>query len=41
VRQRWPTRALRFYAERDIEAGEELSFNYGDDYWIGRENELR
>ena len=40
VRQRFPVRTLRFYAARDISAGDELSFDYGDDYWIGREDEL-
>mmetsp|Transcript_1773 Transcript_1773/g.5006 ORF Transcript_1773/g.5006 Transcript_1773/m.5006 type:complete len:218 (-) Transcript_1773:80-733(-) len=39
ARQRWPSRVLRFYARRDILVGEELSFDYGDDYWIGREAE--
>ena len=41
VRQRFPDRRLRFFAARDLEVGEELTFDYGDDYWIGRENELR
>ena len=40
VRQRYPARALRFYAARDIAPGEELSFDYGDTYWSGREGEL-
>ena len=36
------TRGLaRFFAARDLEPGEELTFDYGDDYWLGREDELR
>lgn len=31
VSTRWKT--ARFEALRDIEAGEEIFFNYGDDYW--------
>ena len=41
VRQRFPDRRLRFFAARDLEVGDELTFDYGDDYWIGREDELR
>ena len=41
MRQRFPNRRLRFFAARDLEVGEELTFDYGDDYWIGREDELR
>ena len=41
VRQRFPDRRLRFFAARDLEPGEELTFDYGDDYWLGREDELR
>ena len=41
VRQRFPDRRLRFFAARDLEVGEELTFDYGDDYWLGREDELR
>jgi len=40
-RQRWPIPALRLFAARDIKAGEELCWNYGQDYWRGRENMLR
>ena len=41
VRQRFPDRRLRFFAARDLEVGDELTFDYGDDYWIGRMDELR
>lgn len=40
VRQRFPDRRLRFFAARDLDVGEELTFDYGDDYWIGREDGL-
>ena len=40
VRQRFPDRRLRLFAARDIAPGEELTWDYGDSYWIGRENEL-
>ena len=30
-----------FVSIRDIEIGEEICFDYGDDYWLGREDELR
>ena len=40
VRQRFPDRCLRFFAARDIDPGEELTFDYGESYWIGRESEL-
>ena len=40
VRQRFPDRRLRFFAARDIAPGEELTWDYGASYWIGRENEL-
>ena len=40
VRQRFPDRRLRFFAARDIAPGEELTWDYGESYWIGRENEL-
>ena len=35
VRQRFPDRRLRFFAARDLDVGEELTFDYGDDYWMG------
>jgi len=40
VRQRFPDRRLRFFAACDLEPGDELTFDYGDAYWTGRENEL-
>ena len=30
-------RGVRFFAKRDIAAGEELCFDYGADYWAGKE----
>ena len=33
---RKPGGFVNLYASRDIEAGEELSFNYGRDYWIAK-----
>ena len=41
VKQRFPDRRLRFYANREIAPGEELLFDYGETYWTGREGELR
>ena len=38
--QAWPFRAKRLFAARDIAAGEELQFDYGRDYWRGREEKL-
>ena len=40
VLQRFPDRRLRLFAARDIAPGEELTWDYGASYWIGRENEL-
>lgn len=40
VKQRFPDRRLRLYAARDVAAGEELFFDYGDSYWTGREGEV-
>uniref|UniRef100_A0A7S2B2U6 SET domain-containing protein n=1 Tax=Octactis speculum TaxID=3111310 RepID=A0A7S2B2U6_9STRA len=36
--QRFPTRRIRFFTARDIKVGEELQWDYGADYWIGRED---
>jgi len=33
-------RALRFFVTRDVQSGEELSWDYGTRYWVGRENEM-
>ena len=41
VYQRWPVRRVLFFASRDIAAGEELQYDYGDKYWAGREDLLR
>jgi len=41
VKQRLPFRALRLYAARDIQAGDELLWDYGPDYWRGREDKRR
>ena len=38
--QRFPTRVVRLFARRDIAASEELCWNYGDDYWRGREDQM-
>ena len=38
--QRWPERVVRLFARRDIEVGEELCWNYGNDYWLGREDQM-
>ena len=32
---------IRFYAKRDILAGEELRWNYGKNYWRDRENKKK
>lgn len=40
VKQRWPTTVLRFYAGEDIMPGDELFWDYGPDYWTGRESEV-
>ena len=41
VRRKWPQEPrVLFFAARDIEAGEELCFDYGNDYWEGREDFL-
>ena len=40
VKQRFPTRRLRFYAKKDIAVDEELTWDYGASYWVGREGEL-
>ena len=34
----YPARAVRFFASSDIQAGEELLFDYGRAYWRGREH---
>ena len=47
-RQRWSFRshtatkgrAIRFFLSKDVEAGEELSWDYGDRFWIGREDAI-
>jgi len=41
VKQRFPKRKLRLYANRDIQPNDELTWDYGRDYWIGRENIIR
>jgi len=35
--QRWPNRAVKLFAVRDIEVGDELCWDYGKNYWRGRE----
>ena len=38
--QRWPERVVRLFARRDIAVDEELCWNYGEDYWRGREDQM-
>jgi SET domain-containing protein len=38
--QHWPFRAVRFFAARDIAPGEELQWDYGEGYWVGREADV-
>ncbi len=33
----YPARSVLFFAKRDIQAGEELLFDYGRAFWRGRE----
>eukprot|EP00240_Pyramimonas_obovata_P016298 CAMPEP_0118945986 /NCGR_PEP_ID=MMETSP1169-20130426/43383_1 /TAXON_ID=36882 /ORGANISM="Pyramimonas obovata, Strain CCMP722" /LENGTH=271 /DNA_ID=CAMNT_0006891847 /DNA_START=207 /DNA_END=1022 /DNA_ORIENTATION=+ len=33
-------RCVAFYTKREIEAGEELLFDYGDDYWKNRDDQV-
>ena len=39
-RQRWPARKFRFFAARDISPGEELLWDYGGKYWLGRQGQV-
>ena len=33
-------RRVAFYTRREIAAGEELQYDYGPEYWEGREDQL-
>ena len=41
VWQRWPTREMKFFASKDIAAGEELLWEYDPAHWDGREDMIR